>query len=207
MQGFAKELRTVVEVSAMYVLVALLFTGMAQLVSPVSSELGTLRELTTIPGHLSLILGFGLLLGLCVSIVQFRFDPTLTLIIPVLAILTDVDHLPSILGVMQPIRPAHSFVFAAAIAVLIFLVLRRPDLSVAALSGFSAHLAIDTGLFPPFSPLSFTYYDLGGLRAYFIAAAVFFALLAGLLAKKRRLGKPSFLEVSRENMGALGSAQ
>jgi hypothetical protein len=169
----------------LYVILVLVFTGVAQLVSSPSSQTGTFRSLATIPGHVLLIFAFGLALGMVASTIEWRFDLTLVSLVPSFAILIDVDHLPSSLGSLQPIRPAHSFLFVLLASLILYLTIRRPDVSLAAVSGFAAHMAFDSGVFPPFSPLSFAYYNLGDFRLYFGVTAVGFALLAGLLAKNR----------------------
>lgn len=183
------DLRTLLAASALYVFLVLFFTAVAMYVSPASSQIGTLRSLSTIPGHELAILGFAILLGLAAPAIQRRLDFTLTLMILAFSVLTDVDHLPSALGVLQPIRPAHSVFFAGSAALLLLLVLRRPDVSLAALSGFSAHLAVDTGVFPLFSPFSFVYYSLNSYRVYLVVFAVAFSLLAGLLARRAGSGR------------------
>jgi hypothetical protein len=52
------------------------------------------------------------------------------------------------------------------------------------MSGFFVHLSIDTGQFPPFSPLSFQYSELGSYLGLFVTAAVASALVAGYLARR-----------------------
>jgi hypothetical protein len=171
--------------TTIYALVSLLLTGVSLIISPVMSRVGTFRPVETIPGHLALIALLALLLGAAVVITERRLDLVLLLSIPTFAILTDLDHLPSIVGVAQPIRPAHSLVFAAMAAFLIVVSLRRLDMGFAALSGFSAHLVVDTGVIPPVSPLSFMYVNLSGLHLYFAVGAVTFAILSGLISKER----------------------
>lgn len=185
MRGVSSQVGVLLAALVLYVSLALLFTGVAQLVSPPASQTGTFRAVATIPGHVLLIFAFAAALGIAVTAVEWRFDPVLLLLVPATAVLTDVDHLPSFLGFLQPIRPAHSFLFVALAAFLVYLALRRADVSLAVVSGFAAHMSVDTGVFPPFSPLSFAYYGLSGFRPYFAVAALGFALLAGLLARSR----------------------
>jgi len=67
-------------------------------------------------------------------------------------------------------------------------VIRKMDVELASLSAFFAHLSVDTGVFPPFSPVSFQYYDLGEFSIPFLLAAVVFALAAGLVMKHKGQG-------------------
>lgn len=90
------------------------------------------------------------------------------------------------MGLAQPIRPTHSVIFIASAVILVAIIIRRADMEAAIMSGFFAHLAIDTGLFLAFSPVDFTYYDLSSYQSLFIVAAVVCAVAAGFFASKRR---------------------
>lgn len=165
----------------------LAFTVISLYVSPPASETGRFRALDAIPGHLLLLAAGGAAIGL-LSVVAFRrLDLTLVIVIPVFAVLLDLDHLPSALGLAQPVRPAHSFIFLAVTFILMATVIRRMDLSFAAMSGFFAHVGIDTGVFAPFSPVSFDYYALAEYDWLLLALAVASALGAGYYGKKRSL--------------------
>ena len=65
------------------------------------------------------------------------------------------------------------------------MIIKRPDLSFASMSGFFAHVAIDTGVFAPWSPFSFDYQSLAGYRFDFVTLAVAAAVAAGYVAKRR----------------------
>jgi hypothetical protein len=58
-------------------------------------------------------------------------------------------------------------------------------------SSFMAHLGVDSGLFPPFSPVSFEYIQVDPYRVPLLVGAVAFALLAGLHWRNRARGKPA----------------
>lgn len=109
------------------------------------------------------------------------------LLTPLLVVLLDLDHLPAYLGIAQPIRPAHSIVFILCALVFTTILLGRFDLDLVVLSSFTAHLGIDSGLFPPFSPISFQYMQLDPFRIPLIAASVLFALAAGLAWRRRQM--------------------
>lgn len=174
-----------------YVVIDLLFASVSLLVSPSQAQIGTFRSVDTIPSHLALLALAGVALGVASLLVAWKPALPLALLFPALVVLTDLDHLPSMFGVAQPIRPAHSFVFLAATLAVTAMVIRRSDVEAIVLSAFFAHLSVDTGLFPPFSPLSFQYYSLATYRPEFIAASVVFAISAGFLMRREgRRAKP-----------------
>jgi hypothetical protein len=171
----------------LYASLELLVTLISLYTRPQGSLVGVFRSADTIPLHLLYLFLGGVALGLLYVLVFRRFDLGLVLLIPTIVVLTDLDHLPSALGIDQPIRPTHSLIFVAVAFVLVATVIRRLDLSFAVMSGFFAHLAVDTGLFPPFSPVSFNYYTLGDYQPAFIALALSSALVAGYLGKRRTI--------------------
>jgi len=168
-----------------YAAIVLTFTAISLLASPLGSQTGKFRELSAIPDHLLYLAAFGVVLGLLGSLLYRRLDLNLIVLIPVLVVITDLDHLPSALGIAQPIRPAHSLIFIITVIAVLALVIRRPDIEAATLSAFFAHLSVDTGLFPPFSPISFAYYELSEYQAAFVALAIIAALVAGFLGRRR----------------------
>jgi hypothetical protein len=184
-----QDLRPVLLTIILYATLDLLFTWVSLYTRPPGSLIGLFRSADTIPSHLLLLAAGGVALGLISTLVFRRFDLGLLVLIPSVVVLTDLDHLPSALGIVQPIRPAHSFIFIALAFILVATVIRRPDLSFAVMSGFFAHLGVDTGLFPPLSPFSFDYYTLGNYQAEFLALALVSALTAGYLGKRRATGK------------------
>jgi hypothetical protein len=172
--------------SVVYAAMVLLFTLISLYTAPQASQSGTFRPFPTIPLHVLILVSLGLGLGLTASAVRRRLDLGLAILVPALVVLTDLDHLPSYFGLAQPIRPAHSFIFILCTVALMATVIRKRDVELATLSAFFAHLSVDTGVFPPFSPVSFQYYDLGEFRTSFVVAAVAFALAAGLATNQNR---------------------
>ena len=135
-------------------------------------------------------MGFGV--GLVASLSRRTIDLSLVTLGLAFVPLLDLDHLPSVLGVEQPIRPAHSLGFLAiGLVVLYFVAARgRPEIPVIAASAFLAHIASDTGLFAFYVPVSFNYVSLNEFRIPFALGAVGLAILAGYL-KSRRLKRLS----------------
>jgi hypothetical protein len=164
---------------------ALAFTAVSLVVSPQQAQIGRFRPIAAIPAHVVVLVLLGAALGVASSIVARKPGLTFLVLFPVLVVLTDVDHLPSMLDIAQPIRPAHSFIFVALVVVITAMVIRRSDIEAIVLSAFLAHLSADTGLFPPFSPISFQYYSLAPYSLTFLAASIVFALLAGFLKRRK----------------------
>lgn len=185
-QRMGTKMRTVVVACVVYGAMVLLFTLISLFTAPQDSQIGTFRPLPTIPSHLLTLALLGLGLGLTISVARRRLDMGLVILVPALVVLTDLDHLPAYLGLVQPIRPAHSVIFVVCTVALMATVIRKTDVELASLSAFFAHLSVDTGVFPPLSPVSFQYYDLGEFRIPFLLAAVSFALAAGLATKHNR---------------------
>ena len=182
-------MRTIVVASLLYGAMVLLFTLISLYTAPQASPIGTFRPYPTIPFH-ELILGLmGLGLGLTASVALRKLALGLVILVPALVILTDLDHLPAFLDLAQPMRPAHSVIFILCTVALMATVIRKTDVELVSLSAFFAHLSIDTGVFPAFSPVSFQYYDLGEFRIPFLIAAIAFALAAGLVVNHNRHGE------------------
>ena len=176
--------RAIVWTIVIYAAMVLAFTVISLRSSPPASQTGVLRTLNAIPGHLVYLAGFGVVLGLVGSAIYRRLDLNLIILIPVLVVLTDLDHFPSALGMSQPVRPAHSLIFIIAVVATLALLTRRPDVEAATVSAFFAHLSVDTGVFSPFSPISFVYYNLSAYQPVMIVAAVVAALAAGYLGRR-----------------------
>ena len=185
---FGMEWRTVFFACAIYCSVILLFTVISLYTAPKASQVGTFRPAATIPSHEAILALFGLGLGLAASLFLRKLDLSLVILAPALVLLTDLDHFPSYFDVAQPIRPAHSFIFILSAVALMAMVIRRTDVELISLSAFFAHLAVDTGVFPPLSPISFSYYDIGSFRIPFLVAAVSFAVAAGFVLRRGKLG-------------------
>ena len=177
------DLRMIAAATVIYALAVLAFTGVGLLASTPGSQTGSLRTLNSIPGHLLLLCLFGISLGLLGSLAARRVHLGMIVLIPTLVVVTDLDHLPSALGIAQPIRPAHSFVFIVAVVAVMAMTIRRGDLEAATVSAFFAHLTVDTGEFAPFAPFSFSYFGLSNYKVELAAVAVASAVVAGLIAK------------------------
>ena len=106
-----------------------------------------------------------------------------------MTIMLDVDHLPASLGYSETIRPAHSLVFVIAVLAVATITIKALDIELVMASAFMGHMAVDTGLFAPFSPLGFTYYRLDPYRIEFAVAAVLCALAAGVVLRMRVKGE------------------
>ena len=181
-------MQTVVVACVVYCGMVLLSTLVSLYTSPQYTRTGTFRSIPTIPFRVLILALLGLGLGLTVSVAQRKLDVGLAILVPSLVVLTNLDHLPAYLGLAQPTRPAHSVIFIIWTVALMATVIRKTGVELASLSAFFAHLSVDTGLFPPFSHVSFQYYDLGEFRIPFLLAAVAFALAAGLAMKHSRRG-------------------
>ncbi len=191
--------RSAVLAVLVYALLVLFFTLISLYVSPPESQLGKFRPVGAIPEHLLILAGFGVLLGLLSFLVYRRIDLRLAILIPTFVILLDLDHLPSALGISQPIRPAHSIIFLLIAFPAAFALARRLDLSFAMASGYFAHLGVDTGIFPPFSPFSFAYYATAEYRWVLLALAVASSLAAGYYAKREsRKSGPRLTEAPQQ---------
>lgn len=57
------------------------------------------------------------------------------------------------------------------------------DLDLIVMSAFSVHTAVETGLFAPFSPVTFGYAELGPYSLFFAARAVVCAVAAGVVVR------------------------
>jgi len=166
----------------------LLFTLVAVLISPASAQVGITRPADTIPGHLLELAGFGLLLGATLGIIYGREGLMLALLMPVLTVLLDLDHLPAYLGMAQPIRPAHSIVFVITVLAITAITIKRLEVDLVVLSATLAHMGIDTGIFAPFSPINFGYYQLDPYRGLFFVGAAATILVGGLVLRRRMFG-------------------
>jgi hypothetical protein len=177
-------------VTVIYALIALLFTLAGVYLGPQASQVGSTRAEETIPGHVLELAGFGLLLGLCCMVVYGRKGLPFVFLTPVLTVLLDIDHLPAYLGYAQTIRPAHSLLFLAAALAVTAITIKALDIDLVVVSAFMGHLAVDTGLFAPFSPLSFQYFQLDPYKPVFAIGAVLCTLAAGAVLRTR-VDRPS----------------
>lgn len=168
-----------------YMGAALGFTALGVAIGPSEAQVGGTRPGGTIPVHLAELAAFGLLLGLGSMAIYGRKGVPLALLTPALTVLLDIDHLPAYLGFAQPIRPAHSIVFIVVALAATAITIKELDIDLVLLSAFMGHMAVDTGLFPPFSPLSFTYVQLDPYKLPFAAGAVLCAVGAGIILRRR----------------------
>lgn len=172
-----------------FVVIDLVLTAIFFVYSPTSSHIGTLRpEATIAPKVLELALvGAGVGLVACLGLRSF--DLNLVTLGVAFVVLLDLDHLPSIFGIDQPIRPAHSFVFLAILLVVLYLTMGRKGnayLPTMAASAFFAHMSVDLGEFALYAPFSFNYVQLESLRVPIAIGALCLAGLAGYLKRQRK---------------------
>jgi hypothetical protein len=156
-------------------------------ISSPAVHIGTLRPVATIPLKLFELAGAGLGVGLVASLALRRIDLGLVTMAVAFTSLLDIDHLPSVFGVEQPIRPAHSIAFLAITLVALSVVARgRWDIQAIFVASFLAHMASDTGVFALFAPISFNYISMQDFRIPLAVGAVVFALLAGYLKSRKQ---------------------
>jgi hypothetical protein len=175
--------------AVVFTLLVLIFTVVSILVSSPSSRVGTARAMGAIPVHEAELGAAALVLGALALGIYGKGGFAAPSLLVALVILLDLDHAPSFLGISQPIRPAHSFVFIAVDVAATAIILRRMDFGLVAMSAFAAHLGIDDGTFPPFSPISFQYLQLDPYHVPLLVASGVFAFSAGYLMRRRR-GRP-----------------
>jgi hypothetical protein len=167
--------------------VALALTLLGILLGPAQTQVGGVRPDDTIPEHLAELAAFGLLLGLGSMALYGTRGLPLVLLTPTLTVLLDIDHLPAYLGYTEPIRPAHSIVFIFLTLTVTAITIKALDMELVVASAFMGHLAVDTGLFAPFSPISFQYLQLDPYRPLFAVGAVACALAAGVAFRRKQM--------------------
>jgi hypothetical protein len=175
-------------VAIIYTVLVLAFTGLGMIFAPPAAQVGGTRALAMIPAHLLALAGFGLLLGLGCMLIYGKEGLPFVLLTPALTVELDVDHLPVYLGYAEAIRPAHSLLFLIAVLAATAITVKALDIELVVMSAFMGHMAVDTGLFAPFSPLSFGYVQLDQYRPVFALVAVLCALAAGVVMKRRQGG-------------------
>ncbi len=164
----------------------LLFTALGILLSPPDAQVGGTRTAGSIPLHLGELAAFGLLLGMAGAVFYGRRGVPLVFLTPTLTVLLDLDHLPVYLGFSQPIRPAHSLVFLAVVLAITAITIKAPEFELVVMSAFLGHMSVDTGLFPPFSPFTFDYYQIDPYGLPFALIAVLAAVGAGVIVRSRK---------------------
>jgi len=192
MEAFNRYLREVVPPIAVVLALNLAVMVIFYAFSGAPARMGTLRPVSTIPAKgLELVL-VGAGVGLLACVAAWRLDlSTFTLAIAFVGLI-DADHLLSVFGVAQPIRPAHTFAFLAIEVVALGLAFRsRPELVPLAVAAWFAHIAGDTGVFSLFAPFSFAYSPLGPYRVPFAIISAAFAIATGYVIRRRQ--NPSFI--------------
>lgn len=171
----------------LFAITDLAFTALNMQVFGTSHSSGGLRPLYTILPKIIQLAMVGGALGALASIPTKHIDLELVAASAGFIILVDVDHLPVLLGIPQPIRPSHSIPFMITAALAIHLVTRNGHLSILSASALTAHLALDKPLFPLLAPLSPNLYEYGlDVRIGLAALSVGLALLAGATVAKRQ---------------------
>jgi hypothetical protein len=165
---------------------ALAFTALGIVLGPSDAQIGGTRPQDTIPGHLAELGAFGLLLGIGTMAIYGRRGLPMVFLTPTLTVLLDIDHLPVYLGYPEPIRPAHSILFIIITLAATAITIKALDMDLIVLSAFMGHMAIDTGLFAPFSPVTFAYVQLNPYRLPLAAGAILCALAAGAVNRRRQ---------------------
>ena len=176
--------RAVLVSVVIYAALIIVFTLVGMAAAPAEAQVGAARPASAIPVHLGELVGFGFLLGGLSVVFYGRKALPIIIATPLLVALLDLDHLPAYIGLAQPIRPAHSFVFIMVALVCTAIVLRRLDFELILVSSFTGHLGVDQGLFAPFSPLSFDYVQLEPYRIPLLLCSIVSALLAGYLWRR-----------------------
>ena len=111
---------------------------------------------------------------------------------PSLTEILELHLLPVFLGYQETIRPAHSVLFVIAALSITAITIKRLDIDLVVLSATLGHMGIDTGIFAPFSPLSFDYIQLDPYRIPLLVSAVVAAVAAGVVLRRERpKGEPS----------------
>ena len=152
-----------------------------------SVHIGTLRPESTIAPKILQLALVGLSVGLLASLASRKLDIGILTLAVAFTVFLDFDHLPSVFGMPQPIRPDHSVGFIALALTLLYVVNRkRPEIVLLAASAFMAHLAADTGIFAILAPFSFRYYTLSTFRLPLIVCSIALAILTGRVRYVRR---------------------
>jgi hypothetical protein len=167
-----------------YGAVALVFTGLGMAFGPTAAQVGATRPTDTIPGHLAELAGFGLVLGIVSMAIYGRRGLHLVVLMPALTVLLDIDHLPIYIGYTQTIRPAHSVLFIITALAVTAITIKALDIELVMASAFMGHLAVDTGVFAPFSPLSFAYIQLAPFKLPLAVGALAAAVAAGVVLRR-----------------------
>jgi hypothetical protein len=162
------------------------FTALGILLGSPDVQVGGVRPEDTIAPHLAALAGFGLVLGLGSMLIYGRKGLPLVFLAPTLTVLLDIDHLPVYLGYAEPIRPAHSLVFLVFVLGVTGITIKALEIELVMASSFLGHMAVDTGLFAPWSPFTFDYVQLDQYRVVLAAGALICAIAAGVVLRLRQ---------------------
>ena len=187
MEAFNRWLREVILPIAVIVALDLSVTVVFFAMSGATARIGTLRPVSTIPDKgLELVL-VGAAVGFVACAAERRIDLSLLTLAVAFVGLIDADHLPSALGIAQPIRPAHTLAFLALEVVILAAAFRgRPEVPLLAVATWFGHVAGDAGEFALFAPFSFAYSSLGDFRVLFAIVSALFALATGYVVRRRK---------------------
>jgi hypothetical protein len=176
--------RSTLIISLSLIIYTVLVTAVSILISPQDFKVGVFRPVNTIAPHEFILVLGSILLGVISSLGYKKFALDLTVISVLGVVLLDLDHLPSFLGISQPIRPAHSFVLFS-LFIFTLCMMRLPfDKILILSSAFLIHNGVDTGIFPVFWPILNYYYSLADFKYYLIFSGVTLAYLSGLIKKR-----------------------
>jgi hypothetical protein len=180
----AGAIREALQVTFVFIAIAVAFTAVSVITSDIHFKIGTFRPLSAIPPHLVALSLVGFAVGVVACLFSLRFSLKFLLLSVVLTLLFDLDHLPSAVGIAQPIRPAHSLLFLGVVILAELILLRKPLGTVTLIgAAFLGHIATDSGVFPLLYPFSLHYFQLASTYPWLFVGAFGLAALAGLLTR------------------------
>ncbi len=184
-----------------FVVIVLTFTFLAVSTYNASEPLGTLRKFSSLLPKIIQLLAFGGLLSIVATIGKRRISWNTLAYPPLFLILLDLDHLPSFLGIDQPIRPAHSLIFLLISLIAIFVFeSRKPAIPLTLASSFLGHLGLDSSLFPLFAPISSELYSFSTIISLtLVLSSIILAMISGRMFQRAETKKENRLEFSRTN--------
>lgn len=177
-------LNETVKIVSVFSIVNIVITWLSVILVPPSEAQGMLRPISAIPLKVLLLLMLGLSLGAAASFAARQLNLSFIICGAVLTLLLDLDHLPSVFQIPQPIRPAHSIIFLITVLTIVFLYTRKASLTVLTAATFFAHLGSDKPFFPLLSPFVFKMTTFGLEVSFSLVLLAFvLAVVAGLLEK------------------------
>jgi hypothetical protein len=201
MEAFNRWLRDVVPPIAVILVLDLAVTVAFFGVSEASVRIGTLRSVSTLPAKALELVLVGAGVGTLACVAERRLDVSLLTLAVAFVALIDVDHLPSVFGIAQPIRPTHTLAFLTVEVFVLWATFKsRRELIPLAIAAWFGHNAGDTGVFALFAPFSFAYSPLGLYVAPFAIASAAFALLTGYVSRRRQEPRSAHLATNAARM-------